>query len=315
MSDLSRGPADGLGLASRPSRLIAHLRGTRPGPTLILVGGVHGNEPAGIIAARSVLGDLTVDQVAGEVIALVGNARAVGAAKRFIDRDLNRMWTPERVATARARHAEPDVSEHIELAELADAIDRIIERAAGPVHVVDLHTTSADGVPFVVVGASDAHRTFASHFPLPGIAGLEEALEGVLTRYLGGRGCITLAVEGGQSATTQAAANLEATVTLALEASGVVEAMPGAAAAREHLARVRGDLPAAIEVVSRHHVDPDSGFVMEPGFANIQRVTGGTLLARERDREIRAPFDGVVLLPLYQPQGEDGFFFGSSTGG
>ena len=49
---------------------------------------------------------------------------------------------------------------------------------------------------------------------------------------------------------------------------------------------------------------------MEPGFANIQRTTGGTLLARDGRGEIRAPFDGLVLLPLYQPQGSDGFFYG-----
>jgi succinylglutamate desuccinylase len=49
---------------------------------------------------------------------------------------------------------------------------------------------------------------------------------------------------------------------------------------------------------------------MEPGFANIQRTSAGTLLAREQGAEIRAPFDGFVLLPLYQAQGEDGFFYG-----
>ena len=49
---------------------------------------------------------------------------------------------------------------------------------------------------------------------------------------------------------------------------------------------------------------------MEPGFVNIHRTAEGTLLAREQDAEIRAPFDGYVLLPLYQKQGEDGFFYG-----
>jgi succinylglutamate desuccinylase len=49
---------------------------------------------------------------------------------------------------------------------------------------------------------------------------------------------------------------------------------------------------------------------MEPGFANIHPTAAGTLLARDRSGEIRAPFDGVVLLPLYQPDGEDGFFYG-----
>jgi predicted deacylase len=292
---------------ARPSRVIAHVRGTEPGPTLILVGGVHGNEPAGIIAARSVLADLPVTGVYGEVIALVGNSRALAAGVRYVDRDLNRLWLPEHIAEARAGAEGVELTE---LVELADAIDRVRERAAGTIYVLDMHTTSAEGFPFAVVGPTAAHRTFAAAFPLPGIRGLEETLDGTLTRYLGSLGCVTLAVEGGQSATTAAAANLEAMVTLALEAAGVVAPVPGAAEARLHLVRVRGGLPHAIEVVERHSIDPFSEFVMEPGFANIQRTTAGTLLARDRSGEVRAPFDGILLLPLYQKQGDDGFFYG-----
>jgi predicted deacylase len=297
--------------ATRPSRVIAHVRGTEPGPTLILVGGVHGNEPAGIIAARSVLADLPVTGVYGEVIALAGNTRALAEGVRYVDRDLNRLWLPERIAEARAGSV---VTEHVELAELADAIERVRERAAGTVYVVDMHTTSAEGFPFLVVGPTAAHRAFAAQFPLPGIRGLEETLDGTLTRYLGGLGCVTLAVEGGQSATTAASANLEAVVTLALEAAGVVAPVPGAAEARLHLVRVRGGLPHAIEVVSRHHIEAFSEFTMMPGFANIQRTAAGTLLARDRNGEVRAPFDGVLLLPLYQRQGDDGFFYGREAG-
>jgi succinylglutamate desuccinylase len=39
-------------------------------------------------------------------------------------------------------------------------------------------------------------------------------------------------------------------------------------------------------------------------------VAAGTLLARDDGGEIRAPFDGLLLMPLYQAQGSDGFFLG-----
>jgi succinylglutamate desuccinylase len=80
-----------------------------------------------------------------------------------------------------------------------------------------------------------------------------------------------------------------------------------------HLDSARGDLPQLIEVVSRHAVVPLHAFQMEPGFANIQRTKHGTLLAKDARGEIRAPFDGLILLPLYQPQGSDGFFYGRSV--
>lgn len=289
-------------------------------PTLILVGSLHGNEPSGVDAIRRVFAELRKDdaRVRGELIGLVGNVRALAVGARFLDRDLNRMWTPALIAEARAATA-PTASldgttpaEVAELGELWTVLDELITRARGPVYVIDLHTTSAEGVPFGIVGATEAHRGFANEFLLPGIVGIEEKLDGVLTRYLGERGCITFAVEGGRNASSAAAANLEAVITIALAASGVVDAddLPDLEWARDHLIWARGDLPQLIEVTSRHEVRPESQFRMEPGYANIQRTVGGELLARDAGGEIRAPFDGVILLPLYQPQGADGFFYG-----
>ncbi|MEJ7598532.1 MAG: succinylglutamate desuccinylase/aspartoacylase family protein [Kofleriaceae bacterium] len=298
-------------------REIAALRGGADGATLIIVAGLHGNEAVGVEATRRVLERIQTERLSikGQVLGLRGNVRALAAKRRYLARDLNRLWTPERVSAARAATSDPftmptlDGAELSELAELADAFDRVISAARGPVFVVDLHTTSAPGIPFSIVGSTPAHRAFARRFPMPGIAGIEELIEGVLTRYLGGKGCITVAIEGGQSDAPTTLANLEATVTIALAAAGIIE-LPALATAEATLVQARGELPTEIDVVSRHPVLPAHEFRMEPGFANIQRVVAGTLIASDRDGEIRAPEDGFVLLPLYQKQGSDGFFFG-----
>lgn len=47
---------------------------------------------------------------------------------------------------------------------------------------------------------------------------------------------------------------------------------------------------------------------MEPGFKNFQPVRRGKVLARDRTGAIKASETGLVLLPLYQPLGDDGFF-------
>lgn len=301
-------------------RVIAEEHGAEAGPTLIVVAGMHGNEPAGVLATTRVLERIRADRCAirGELVAVCGNVRALAAKRRYLARDLNRLWSSDRVAAARHATSDPfttptmDGAELSELAELADVFDRAIAAARGPVYVIDLHTTSAAGYAFGVVGGTAAHKAFALEFPMPGIVGIEELLEGVLTSYLSGKGCITLAVEGGQTDHPDTPANLEAVITIALAATGSIDPaeLRGLADARAVLTRGRGDLPQQIEVVSRHPVTPAHQFRMEPGFANIQRVTAGTLLARDRDGEIRAPADGFVLLPLYQPQGSDGFFFG-----
>ena len=297
---------------------LGRVLGNAPGPTLVLIGGMHGNEPAGVEAARRVIERVAGDAalraaLLGELVALQGNPPALAAGRRYLGRDLNRQWTAPRLAAARAALAAAD--EDAELAALVvleAELEAILARARGPVFVLDLHTTSAAGMPFVIVGASPADRAFATQLGLPGIVGMQETLPGVLTAYLAQRGCIALAIEGGQNQSPTALTHLEAAVTVALCAAGILapSQLPELGAAQQHLTRTRGELPQLTEVALRHEVHAGSGFRMEPGFATIQRVSAGTLLAREQGRELRAPFDGVLLLPLYQAQGSDGFFYG-----
>ncbi|HEU5058033.1 MAG TPA: succinylglutamate desuccinylase/aspartoacylase family protein [Kofleriaceae bacterium] len=283
---------------------LGSVRGDAAGPTLILVGGLHGNEPAGVEASRRVLARLAPSTVAGEVAAFRGNPPALAAGRRYLTRDLNRQWTPALIAAARSA-VDPD-PETAALAALADEIDQLLARARGPVFALDLHTTSAEGIPFAIAGGHAADRSFGREIPLPVVVGLQESLGGTLTEYLASRGCVALAVEGGQSESAAAAAHLEAVIVVGLAAAGLAH-LPELGMAHETLARARGDLPPRIEVALRQPVGP--GFRMVPGFANIERTAAGTLLAHDATGEIRAPFDGLVLMPLYQAQGSDGFFY------
>ena len=285
-------------------------RGEGAGPTLVVVGGIHGNEPAGVEACRRVLARLDPGAIAGEVVGFRGNPAALAAGRRYLARDLNRQWTSALLAAARAA-VEPD-PETAALTALDDAIDQVLARARGPVFALDLHTTSAEGIPFAIAGGHSGDRAFATAFPLPVIVGLQESLGGTLTEYLAARGCVPLAVEGGQHDSPAAIAHHEAVILIGLAAAGIAH-LPGLDRARDLLARARGDLPRRIEVVLRHPVGP--GFRMLPGFANIQRAAAGTLLAHDAGGEIRAPYDGVVLMPLYQAQGTDGFFYGRAVAG
>ncbi len=293
------------------ARTIARRTGAGAGPTLVVVGGVHGNEPAGVRAAGRVVGELADPAIRGDVVALAGNTRALAEGKRYLVRDLNRQWAAHRLADLDAGLV-PDDAEGREARELRVALDEAIAAARGPVFFLDLHTTSAEGVPFGLIGDTPRHRAFAGLFPLPVILGLEEQVDGVLAEYMTARGATTLSVEGGQHANPGSQDSLEAVVRVALWASGVAARgdVPGLDAAMALLERARGRLPHLIEVLSRHAITAEHGFRMEPGFANIQRAQAGDLLARDRHGEIRAPHDGMVLLPLYQAQGDEGFFFG-----
>jgi predicted deacylase len=307
--------AKGQGL--RVERLVGAIRGEVPGPTLVVVGGIHGNEPAGVLAGRRVLERLREGRIplAGELMVLAGNVGALGLGQRYQVKDLNRQWTEDRIAALAARataSAPEEDAEDREQRELYGALQEVMGRARGPVYLVDFHTTSAAGIPFVLYGDTPRHRAFARQFPLPSILGLEELVDGVLVEWLSHRGCVTMVIEAGQHEDPSSVDNLEAALWLALAAAGLAgpEQLPEFARSWARLERARGDLPHVMEVMSRHAVAPEHEFRMEPGFANIARTRAGQLLARDRRGEIRAARDGLLFMPLYQGQGQDGFFLG-----
>ena len=63
-----------------------------------------------------------------------------------------------------------------------------------------------------------------------------------------------------------------------------------------------------VEVRHRHTIAPEDRFKMEPGFKNFQAVRRGKVLAQDRTGEIKACETGLILMPLYQALGNDGFF-------
>jgi predicted deacylase len=299
-------------------REIGRVVGERKGPTLIAVAGIHGNERAGIGAARRVLTILEQRQgnVRGEFVALAGNLGAMKQGLRYRHRDMNRVWSEARIRDLETRakvgkSGELD-EEDIEQLDLLAALREAIARARGPVFLIDLHTTSAHGLPFVLFGDTLRQRRFAGAIPLPTVIGLEEQLDGVLSGYMTSQGVITCAVEGGQHDDLGSIDNLEAVLLLGAESAGLLGSniLTETGTAHALLERRRGTLPRVMEVVSRHAITAEDRFVMEPGFQNLARVAADRLLARDRKGEIRAPKDGFVLLPLYQGQGADGFFWG-----
>lgn len=293
-----------------PDRSIAQFHGATPGPLLIAIGGLHGNEPAGVRAMRRVAEALEAASppLCGDVVMLAGNVGALERGVRFLDHDLNRGWTSERLAALRSGAAMD--AEDREQLELADAVERALAGARGPAYLLDLHATSAEGIPFTMCRDGDAARAFAAAFPLTLVLGLLEAVSGTLASHVSDR-CVAVAVEGGQNTNPATERHHESVLWLALAATGIAESTPEALDAhRQVLAGTRGDLPRVLQVHHRHAIAPEDRFRMEPGYANIQRIDAAELLARDRSGEIRAPGPGFVVLPLYQTKGDDGFFLG-----
>ncbi len=305
---------EGLIEASREAkRILGRVVGDRPGPALLVTGGIHGNEWAGVEALQRVLEQLQRHRgrLRGQLIAIAGNLQALNRHTRFVEKDLNRQWTPEVVGRIRAGGLDGTcVPEYREQAELLETIHRLFDEIGRDVYFIDLHTSSAEGRPFLTVGDTLRNRAFAQGFRLPMILGLEEQVDGSLLEYVNNLGYITLGVEGGLHGARSSVDRLEAVLWLALEAARMLDRTSAEEIARSRklLDEATRGVPAVIEVRRRHAIHPDDDFRMQPGFTNFTRVEEGDLLAHDRHGEIRAKESGLVLLPLYQGKGNDGFF-------
>ncbi len=285
-------------------RLLGSYGGDTPGPLVIGIGGMHGNEPAGVFALQQVLHSLHTRRLPfrGKLIALTGNRAALARDCRYIDEDFNRLWADERLQGVGKRRAEL-TSEEQEQRELLTAIEVALVQRQGPAVFLDLHTTSAEGQPFVVIGDSLPNRRFAFDLQAPVILGLEEQLEGTLLNYLSEQGHVVIGFEGGQHASPSAVENHIAAIWSVLTTAGCLRS-------QDAPERTLPEPPVypVLEIRYHHLIQAGDDFAMEPGFTNFQPVRRGQLLARDRHGQIRAQASGQILMPLYQGQGADGFF-------
>jgi succinylglutamate desuccinylase len=306
------------------SRVLGRVRGGRPGPTLIAVAGLHGNETAGIFALQRVLAALWSREahLSGELVALRGNRRALAQNRRFLVRDLNRLWTPEGVEGVREvdvrgrRGGGLDTGEEDEQAELLQTLEETVAGARGEVLFLDLHTTSGPGPPFTTLADAAISGAFARAIPAPLILGLGAVLTGTLSAFVSSLGIPSVVFEGGQHRSPGSIASSEAAVWLGLAGAGVLRrgSFPEVGEALNRLKKAAAGLPPILEMQYRHPVEPDDGFRMLPGFNSFQAVSAGEILARDRHGAVRSPTQGRLLLPLYQSQGEDGFFLVREVG-
>jgi Succinylglutamate desuccinylase / Aspartoacylase family len=278
---------------------------------MLVLAGVHGNEPAGLHAVQRVLDRLQALDLPnhGRVVALAGNLGALACGQRYLARDLNRGWGAAALAAMQRRSGAERLPEDDEQAALLARFEAVLRTATGPVVFVDLHTSSADGPPFLCLADTIDNRRLGLATGVPIILGIEELIDGAALEWFGQLGVCALAVEGGRHAHPDTVGNHEALLWLLLLRIGLVPAeRVDPAPHRAQVARAVGNAPPIVEITYRHVITAADAFRMVPGFVNFAPVRAGDLLAHDARGEIRAAAPSLVMLPLYQALGDDGYF-------
>jgi succinylglutamate desuccinylase len=291
------------------------------GALVIVTGGIHGNEPAGVQAVEAVLRMLEQAQTVhpdfrfnGKFIGLAGHPEALAQGTRFLERDLNRLWTPEHAAlVSGVAPALLSVEDRL-MAGLLDLIrQEIHDYKPETLVLLDLHTTSADGGIFSFPTDDISSRQLAEALGAPVILDMLDGINGTLLQYVAGHhfnngiyphhslGC---AFEGGKHDDPESVNRCVAAIVRCLRACGCI----GGTEHIDLLETGSKHLPKVTHLLYVHAIKPEYQFRMRPGYRNFQPVVQGEHLADDRNGAVPAPMDGYIVMPLYQPTGSDGFF-------
>ena len=282
---------------------IVTYRALEAGPTLTVLGAVHGNERCGAEAIRSLIAqiDQGVVGVTRGTLQLVPvvNPRAYAEGVRFVERNLNRYLYPKEEKQYYEDHLDPIVC------GLLDATDVLL----------DLHSYASQGGPFIFVGTErGAELAYARSLGVTDfVCGWSEAFgsgtgresQGT-TEYARTQGALAVTLECGHHHNPDAAA---------VGYRGILRAMA-------HLEMLgAGDLPDAAQRASgaQRFVQMKSVYRREAGaefarpWQHFDAVTKGEAMANLAGGGVlAAPEDGFIVLPKESADtGGEWFFFGT----
>lgn len=303
------------------NRIIGEYEGKSSGPLLVVIGGLHGNEPAGILAIREVLERLAAEELKkpgfafyGKMVGIVGNLQATRLGERFVQTDLNRMFWQHIIDETRQSDPQSRSAEQRELLEIVDTVEQL--KANYPTNKVvflDVHTTSAEGGIFAIPSDQYESVRMAAELHAPVVRGMLTGLGGTLLGYF-----------------EQQSTNFCEHQVVAFEAGSHLDPLSvnrGVAAIINCLRSIRCVAPHEIENqhddllrtyskglprITRlkhvHHIPEAARFEMRPGYINFMPIRKKEHLADQDGVPIHAPVGGFILMPLYQQRGSDGFF-------
>ena len=306
-------------------RIIGTYTGPEHGALVVVLGAVHGNEPAGVLALEEVFRLLehepTVNpgfRFRGKLIGLVGNRRAFHTRQRFIHCDLNRLWTTDNLHRIRQTDPPQRKAEEQELLELLEFLhDEIRQTRPEALVLLDLHTTSAEGGIFCIPSDDAGSLRLAKELHAPVILGMLDGLQGTLLHFAAGNHfeidglphySIGAAFEAGQHNDPLSVSRSIAAIVNCLRAAGCIRPEDVDSRHETILKTFSDPLPKVTRLRHVHHIRPGDTFQMRPGYINFQAIRRNEYLADDTTGPVLAPEDGLILMPLYQPQGTDGFF-------
>ena len=261
----------------------------RAGPRVLVTALVHGNEPCGAAALDRLLASGFVPS-RGTLTLAFANVAAYGRIDparpdqgRYVDEDMNRLWSPTRLDG-------PGLSLELERARVlrpfADEAD----------HLLDLHSMTEDNAPLALCGATAKGWRLAQRVGYPATVVADPGhAGGVRLRDYGRFGQaereeVALLVECG---THFSGASAEVAFEATLRFLSALD-MLGPAFAAFHPGQAPPASQRFIEVTDVVTIETDAFAFAQPWSGLEVIPAAGTLIARDGGREVRTPYPNCV---------------------
>lgn len=267
--------------------IIVKQQGQKPGPTLVVMAGVHGNEKIGVEALKEATKTISVKS--GVVYYVIANPAALERGQRFVDMDLNRAFKNSKSLTARENKSYERW--------LAKKLMPYLNKTDA---LLDLHSVpTAPATPFVICEKSGLDIARKLPFPVRS-SGWGEIHPGSTDGYMNDRGKIGLCVECGQYDDPQVLDRSLQSIKMFLALMGVIKG-------KEKICDFADQRAVIVDYTYR--CENYFSLVREiPDFTPVRR---GEMIGVDAKKKVKAPYDGViVLVKETEKSGEEAFVMG-----
>lgn len=268
---------------------IWRISSVQSGPTIVVFGGVHGNELTGIEVVRSLFRSFETDSVTlscGTLYLILGNPKAMERQTRGSEdhADLNRCFTKSILEEQNAISPSYEIRRAHEIAKLLQHADISI----------DLHATNKPSLPFLACLADPAHEAVYKWLRCDRVLADPRYVLGgepvTTDEFVDARGHIGICYETGQSSDTTRVQEVFDDIINLLKDQKMIEGDP--VQQRSVVSHEVFELTSAIVLT-------ENGFTFAEGrgTTSFEPIAVGEVIGYAGDQPVTAQEDGVIMFP------------------
>lgn len=249
-----------------------------PGPRVIVMGGIHGDEPCGVSAVKRLEREFRAGQLQlaqGELLLITANHEAIEADQRSLVRNLNRLF--------KDNSGEPDCYE----VRRAEQLKPLLAEAQ---YLLDLHSTTSPSPPFLMCekeGLPIARQMGLDRVVLGWATLGAQALAGDTESWARSHGAIAFTLECGQHREPAAEG-------IAWRAALQFLSITGAIKAAE---QVIAPAPLMLWLYATQ-LKESQDFVFSRTYTGFDALEEGELVGSDAAREYRTDRPGRIIFPV-----------------